>query len=250
LERSAAELSEMPVDVIVTDSGAASIAAKKVTHSVPIVMGVVSDPVGLGLVASLARPGGNVTGFSIISPELGSKRLGLLKEAVPKAKLVGVLLNPSSPATGAQQLAPIKDAAASLAVELAIAEAHGSDNIPSAIDGLVAGGVSALMIVGDAVFFTYRKLIVEHAETKSLPAIFPEREYTEAGGLMSYGPNVPDNLRRAAVYVTRILKRKKAGDLPIEQPVKFDLAINVKTAKTLGVDVPATLLARADEVIE
>jgi len=100
------------------------------------------------------------------------------------------------------------------------------------------------------VFFTYRKLIVEHAETKSLPAIFPEREYTEAGGLMSYGPNVPDNLRRAAVYVTRILKGEKAGDLPIEQPVKFDLAINVKTAKTLGVDVPATLLARADEVIE
>ena len=250
LQSAAAELSQIPVDVIVTDSGAASIAAKKATTSIPIVMGVISDPIGLGLVASLARPGGNVTGFSIISPELGTKRLALLKEAVPEAKLVGVLLNPASPITGAQQLASIKDAAAALGVELVVGEAQNPDSISAVIDRLVASRISALMAVGDAVFFTQRQLIVDRAASKRLPGIYPEREYAEAGGLMAYGPNVPDNLRRAAGYVARILKGEKAGDLPVEQPVKFDLMINLKTAKALGLDVPPMLLARADEVIE
>jgi putative ABC transport system substrate-binding protein len=250
LQSAAMELVRLPVDVILTDSGAASIAASRATASVPVVMGVVSDPVGLSLVASLARPGGNVTGFSIVSPELGTKRLALLKEAFPAAKLVGVLLNPASPVTGAQQLAPINDAARALGTELVVGQAHSYQAIPAAIDGLVARGISALIVVGDAVFHNERKLIVDLAAAKRLPGIYPEREYAEAGGLLAYGPNVPDNFRRAAGYVSRILKGEKPGDLPVEQPAKFDFVINLKAAKALGIDIPPMLLARADEVIE
>jgi putative ABC transport system substrate-binding protein len=250
LQSAAGELAQIPVDVIVTDSGAASIAAKKATASVPIVMGVTSDPIGLGLVASLARPGGNVTGFSIISPQLGTKRLALLKEAVPDAKVVGVLMNPASPVTGAQQLAPIRDAAASVGIALVVGEARSADTIPGAIDQLVASSISALMVVGDAVFFNQRRLIVERAAANRLPGMYPEREYAEAGGLLAYGPSVPDNFRRAAGYVARILRGEKAGDLPIEQPAKFELVINLKTAKTLGLTVPQPILVSADEVIE
>ena len=250
LQSTAMELVRLPVDVILTDSGTASIAASQATAIIPVVMGVVSDPIGIGLVASLARPGGNVTGFSILSPELGTKRLALLKEAFPAAKLVGVLLNPASPVTGAQQLAPIKDAAPALGTELVVAEAQSHHAISAAINGLVVSGISALIVVGDAVFHNERKLIVDLAAAKRLPGIYPEREYAEAGGLIAYGPNVPDNFRRAAGYVTRILKGEKAGNLPVEQPVKFELVINLTTAKALGVDIPPTLLARADEVIE
>jgi putative ABC transport system substrate-binding protein len=250
LQSIASELVRLPVDVILTDSGAASIAASRVTASIPVVMGVVSDPIGLGIVPSLARPGGNVTGFSIVSPELGTKRLALLKEAFPEVELVGVLLNPASPVTGAQQLATIKDAALVLGTELVVAEAHSQHAIPIAIDGLIARGVSALIVVGDAVFHNERKLIVDLVAAKQLPGIYPEREYADAGGLIAYGPSVPDNFRRAAGYVTRILKGEKPGDLPVEQPVKFDLVINLKTVKALGIEVPPTLLARADEVIE
>jgi putative ABC transport system substrate-binding protein len=250
LQNAAAELVRLPVDVILTDSGSASIAAKHATAVIPVVMAVVSDPVGIGLVSSLARPGGNVTGFSILSPQLGSKRLALLKEAFPDAKLVGVLLNPASPVTGAQQLAPIKDAAAALGVELVVGEARDRDTISAAIDSLAASRISALMVVGDATFFTQRNLIVDRAATNRLPGIYPEREYAEAGGLISYGPSVPDNFRRAAGYVVRILKGEKPGDLPIEQPAKFELVINLKTAKAIGIAIPAAFPLRADEVIE
>jgi len=246
----AVELARLPVDVILADSGTASIAAKQATAVIPIVMAVVSDPIGIGLVASLARPGGNVTGFSILSPQLGSKRLALLKEAVPAAKLVGVLLNPASPVTGAQQLALIKDAALALHIDLVTSEAQTPDSIPAAIDRLVARGISALMVVGDAVFFNQHKLIVDLAAAKRLPGIYPEREYAEAGGLIAYGPSVPDNFRRAASYVARILKGEKPGDLPVEQPVKFELVINLKTANAIGIAVPPELPLRADEVIE
>jgi putative ABC transport system substrate-binding protein len=208
----AAELARLPVDVIVTDGGSASLAAKQATATVPIVMAVISDAVGMGLVASLARPGGNLTGFSILSPELGGKRLALLKETVPAARVVGVLLNAASPITGAQQLAPIKHTALALDMDLVIGEAQSRDSIPA--------------------------------------AIYPEREYAEAGGLMAYGPSVPDNFRRAAGYVTRILRGEKPGDLPIVQPTKFELVINLKTAKALGLDVPWFLQQRAEEVIE
>jgi putative ABC transport system substrate-binding protein len=250
LQSAAGELTQIPADVIVTDSGAASIAAKKATTSVPIVMGVISDPIGLGLVESLGRPGGNVTGFSIISPQLGTKRLALLKEAVPHAKVVGVLMNPASPVTGAQQLAPIRDAAASLGIALMVGEAQSAATIPGVIDYLVASRISGLMVVADAVFFNQRKVIVERAAANGLPGMYPEREYADAGGLLTYGPSVPDNFRRAAGYVVRILKGEKAGHLPIEQPAKFELVINLKTAKALGLEIPPTLLARADEVIE
>jgi putative ABC transport system substrate-binding protein len=246
----AAELARLPVDVILADGGTASLAAKQATTAIPIVMAVTSDPVGIGLVASLARPGGNLTGFSILSPELGSKRLALLKEAVPAARLVGVLLNAASPITGAQQLAPIKHAALALDMDLVVGEAQSRDSIPAAVDALVARGISALIVVGDALFFNERTVIIDLARTNRLPAIYPEREYAEDGGLIAYGPSVPDNFRRAAGYVARILRGEKAGDLPVEQPVKFELVINLKTAKTLGLDVPAQLLARADEVIE
>ena len=250
LHRDAAEFAQMPVDVIVTDSGAASIAAKKATATVPIVMAVISDPVELGLVASLARPGGNVTGFSIISPQLGSKRLGLLREAIPETRLVGVLVNPESAATGAQQVAPINDAAIMLGLDLAVGQASSAETIPNAIDRLIARRVTALMVVGDAVFFAQRKLIVERANANRLAAVYPEREFAEAGGLLSYGPNISENFRRAAGYVARILKGEKPAELPVEQPAKFELAINLGTAKALGLQLPATLLARADEVIE
>jgi putative tryptophan/tyrosine transport system substrate-binding protein len=250
LRSAAAELAQMRVDVIVTDSGAASIAAKKATATVPIVMGVISDPIELGLVASLARPGGNVTGFSIISPQLGTKRLALLKEAVPEARLVGVLVNPASGATGPQQLAPINDAATVLGIGLAVGEASSADTIPDAIDRLIARRIMALMVVGDAVFFAQRKLIVERANASRLPAIYPEREFAEAGGLLAYGPNIPENFRRAAGYVTRILRGEKAGELPVEQPAKFELVINLRTAKSIGFVFPPALPLLADEVIE
>jgi putative tryptophan/tyrosine transport system substrate-binding protein len=250
LRRAAAELAQIPVDVIVPDSGAASLAAKSATDTVPIVMGVISDPIGLSLVTSLARPGGNLTGFSIISPQLGSKRLALLNEAVANARLIGVLVNPASPATGTQQLAAIRDAASAAGLALRVCEAQRSDLIVGALDRLVAERAAALIVVGDAMFFNQRKLIVEHAAALRLPAIYPEREYAEAGGLIAYGPSVPDNLRRAAGYVARILKGEKPGDLPVEQPTKFEFVINLVTARALGLEIPLTLLARADEVIE
>jgi putative ABC transport system substrate-binding protein len=250
LQSDAAEFARMPVDVIVTDSGAASIAAKKATATVPIVMAVISDPVELGLVTSLARPGGNVTGFSIISPQLGSKRLGLLREAIPETRLVGVLVNPDSAATGAQQVAPISDAAIVLGLDLAVGQASSAETIPNAIDRLIARRITALMVVGDAVFFAQRKLIVERANANRLPAVYPEREFAEAGGLLAYGPNISENFRRAAGYVARILRGEKPAELPVEQPAKFELAIHLGTAKALGLQLPATLLARADEVIE
>jgi putative tryptophan/tyrosine transport system substrate-binding protein len=246
----ALELARLPVDVILTDGGSASLAAKQATAAIPIVMAIIGDAVGIGLVASLARPGGNVTGFSILSPELGSKRLALLKEAVPAARVVGVLLNAASPITGAQQLAPIKHAALALDRDLVIGEVQGRDSIPAALDALLARGISALIVVGDAMFFNERKVMVELAWKNRLPAIYPEREYAEDGGLIAYGPSVPDNFRRAAGYVVRILRGEKPGDLPVVQPTKFELVINLKTAKALGVTITNSMQSLADEVIE
>jgi putative tryptophan/tyrosine transport system substrate-binding protein len=173
-----------------------------------------------------------------------------LKEAVPDANVVGILMNPASPVTGAQQLTPIRDAAALVDIALVVGEARSADTIPGAIDQLVASRISALMVIADGVFFNQRRLIVERAAANRLPDMYPEREYAEAGGLLAYGPSVPDNFRRAAGYVARILRGEKAGDLPIEQPAKFELVINLKTAKALGLTVPLPLLARADEIIE
>jgi putative tryptophan/tyrosine transport system substrate-binding protein len=250
LQSLAIELARLPVHVILADSGSASIAARQATAVVPIVMAVVSDPIEIGLVGSVARPGGNVTGFSILSPQLGTRRLALLKEAVPAAKLVGVLLNPASPVTGVQQLAPIKDAARALDIDLLVGEAQTRESIPAAIDRLLTHGISALIVVGDAVFFNHHKLIVDFAAARRLPGMYPEREYAEAGGLIAYGPSIPDNWRRAASYIDRILKGEKPADLPVQQPTKFQLVINLKTAKALGLELSPTFVGTADEVIE
>jgi ABC-type uncharacterized transport system substrate-binding protein len=245
----AAELARMPVDVILVEATAAARAAKQATSSIPIVMGVVAEPVETGLVANLARPGGNITGFTSLTPELGTKRLGLLKEAFPDMTRVGVLLNPRNPGNELQ-LASIKRAAATLGLAVETAEAERRDDIAAALDRLRERGVFALIVLGDSVFFNEYKLIVLLATAKRLPAIYPDRVYADAGGMIFYGPDVTNNFRRAADYVDRILKGAKPGDLPVQQPTKFELIINAAAAKAIDVTLPSTLLLRADEVIE
>jgi ABC-type uncharacterized transport system substrate-binding protein len=245
----AAELARMPVDVILVEATAAARAAKQATSSIPIVMGVVAEPVETGLVANLARPGGNITGFTSLTPELGTKRLGLLKEAFPDMTRVGVLLNPRNPGNELQ-LASIKRAAATLGLAVETAEAERRDDIAAALDRLRERGVFALIVLGDSVFFNEYKLIVLLATAKRLPAIYPDRVYADAGGMIFYGPDVTNNFRRAADYVDRILKGAKPGDLPVQQPTKFELIINAAAAKAIDVTLPSALLLRADEVIE
>jgi ABC-type uncharacterized transport system substrate-binding protein len=245
----AAELARMPVDVILVEATAAARAAKQATSSIPIVMGVVAEPVETGLVTNLARPGGNITGFTSLTPELGTKRLGLLKEAFPDMTRVGVLLNPRNPGNELQ-LASIKRAAATLGLAVETAEAERRDDIAAALDRLRERGVFALIVLGDSVFFNEYKLIVLLATAKRLPAIYPDRVYADAGGMIFYGPDVTNNFRRAADYVDRILKGAKPGDLPVQQPTKFELIINAAAAKAIDVTLPSTLLLRADEVIE
>jgi putative ABC transport system substrate-binding protein len=212
-------------------------------------MGVVAEPVETGLVTNLARPDGNITGFTALTPELGTKRLGLLKEAFPNMERVGVLLNPRNPAN-ALELALTKQAAATLGLAVEVAEAARREAIAAALDQLQERGVSALVVLPDSVYFNEHKYIVLVVTAKRLPAIYPDRVYAEAGGMIFYGPDVRDNFRRAADYVDRILKGAKPGDLPVQQPTKFELIINVAIAKAIGVTMPSGLLARADEVIE
>jgi ABC-type uncharacterized transport system substrate-binding protein len=245
----AAELVHLPVDVIVVEGTPAARAAKQATSSIPIIMGVVAEPVETGLVTNLARPDGNITGFTALTPELGTKRLGLLKEAFPNMERVGVLLNPRNPAN-ALELALTKQAAATLGLAVEVAEAARREAIAAALDQLQERGVSALVVLPDSVYFNEHKYIVLVVTAKRLPAIYPDRVYAEAGGMIFYGPDVRDNFRRAADYVDRILKGAKPGDLPVQQPTKFELIINVAIAKAIGVTMPSGLLARADEVIE
>jgi putative ABC transport system substrate-binding protein len=212
-------------------------------------MGVVAEAVETGLVTNLARPDGNITGFTGLSPELGTKRLGVLKEAFPNMKRVGVLLNPRNP-SNSLQLASVEQAAATLGLVVEVAEAATRDAIAAALDQLQERGVSALVVLGDSVYFNEHKFIVLLVTAKRLPAIYPDRVYVEAGGMIFYGPDVRDNFRRAADYVDRILKGAKPGDLPVQQPTKFELIINATIAKAIGVTLPTTLLLRADEVIE
>jgi putative ABC transport system substrate-binding protein len=246
----AAELVRLPVDIIVTEGTQASLAAKQATSTVPIVMAVVGDPVATGLVSNLARPGGNITGFTVLAPELGTKRLDLLREAVPGLKRVGVLWNPGSAANGRLQVDAIEAAARTLDIAAEIGGADHRDTIPIALNSLAERGVSALMVIADSVFFTAHRLIVELAIEKRLPGVYPDRPFAFAGGLLFYGPDVVENFRRSARYVDRILKGTRAGELPVEQPAKFELIVNMKAAKAIGLDVPPMLLARADEVIE
>jgi putative ABC transport system substrate-binding protein len=246
----AAELLQRNVEVIVTDGGQAAFAAKRATATVPIVVGATAgDVVRQGLVASLAHPGGNVTGFTLsVGAQINGKRLELLREALPTLKQVAVLWNSRSDVNHAA-LGDTERAAKALGVHLETLVREPPD-IERAFRSVVPARTTAILTIADAFLWSQREHIVTLAARHRLPGMFPEEEFAEAGGLMAYGPHVADNFRRAAIYVDKILKGAKPGDLPIEQPTKFELVINFKTAKALGLTIPPSLLARADQVIE
>ena len=245
----AAELVRLNVDILVTTSTPAARAAQQATRTIPLVMTLVSDPVESGLVANLARPGGNVTGLSLMHPELSRKRLALLKEVTPKVSRVAVLSNPSNPNTS-PLLRETAAAARDLGVQLQVVEVRDSTGLDSAFSAMTRERAGALVVMPDFVFQDQRRRIVEFAAKSRLPAMYPWREPVDAGGLMAYGASIPDILRRAAVYVDKILKGAKPAELPIEQPAKLELVINMKAAKALGLRIPPVVLARADQVIE
>ncbi len=245
----AAELVRLKVDVIVAAASEPPIAAKHATETIPIVMTNHPDPVGRGLVASLARPGGNVTGLSLLTPELVGKELELLKEIVLRASRVAVLWNPTN-AGHPLMLREAKVAAQSLRVQLQILEARGPDDFERAFATMMREGADALLVLSDGMFFIHRTRIAVLAAKQRLPAMFAQREYADAGGLMAYGASFRDNFRRAATYVDKILKGAKPGDLPVEQPTKFELVINLKTAKALGLTIPQSVLIRADQIFQ
>jgi putative ABC transport system substrate-binding protein len=245
----AAELVRSKVDIIVTDGNRPTRAAKNATKTIPIVMAVAGDPIGTGLVESLGRPGGNITGLTLLSPELSGKRLEILKETVPKLSRVAVLLNPANPGTALYRK-EAEVAARSLGVELHLLEARRPNELASALSGTKTVRAQALVSLPDAMFFSEQVQIANLAAQTGLPAIFPEGEFVNAGGLMSYGPNLPDLFRRAAYFVDKILKGANPADLPVEQPTKFELVINLKTAKQIGLTIPPNVLARADKVIK
>ena len=245
----AAELVRLKVDVIVVDGTLTAIAAKAATPTVPIVFTLAGDPVGSGLVASLAQPGGNVTGLSNVAAELGGKQLQLLKEAVPAVSRVAVLYNPLNPAT-TPMLRGTEEAARSFAVQLQALKVRTPNELASAFPAMVRGRADALVVLPDALFITEQAQLLTLAAKNRLPAMYQQREIVEAGGLMSYGPNFPAQFRRAATFVDRILKGTKPADLPVEQPTKFELVINLKSAKALRLTIPQSVLARADQFIE
>jgi putative tryptophan/tyrosine transport system substrate-binding protein len=244
----AAEIVRLKVDVIVAATTPAALAAKQATSVIPIVFAGVSDPVGTGLVASLARPGANVTGLSNLISDTGGKRLEFLREVVPGLRRLAIMANVSNPAV-ALQVGEVQPAARTFGLEVAILEVRRVEDIASAFDAL-KGRADALYVCADPLMYTNRIRINTLALSERLPTMHGLREYVEAGGLMSYGANIADHFRRNAEYVDKILRGAKPGDLPIEQPTKFDLVINLTTAKVLGLEIPPSLLARADEVIE
>ncbi len=249
LPQLAAELVRQPVDIILVGSTPGALAAKRATSTIPIVMVTTGDPIGGGLVASLARPGGNLTGVTALGQALAAKRLELLKEVVPGVTHVTVLANPASPNTR-PFLAERERVARALGVQLHVREASDPAEIEKAIAAMTAERAGALMVLPDAMFITHRRRIVELAARSRLPAVYPEREFVGAGGLMFYGASLVDMYGRAAGYADRILKGAKPADLPVEQPTKLELVINLKTAKALGLTIPSSVLARADEVIQ
>jgi len=246
----AADLVSRSVAVLVTAGGAPSaIAAKAATSKIPIVFVIGSDPVGLGLAASLSRPGGNATGMTIISSDLAPKRLGLLRELVPNATVFAALADPSTP-EGRVQLSDLRAAAQKLGLTLRIFETSDVRGIESAFATLAQNKVDALLVGSDPLFDVNRDKLVALVAATAIPAIYQFREFTTAGGLMSYDPDIADAYRQAGVYAGKILRGALPADLPIQQPTKFQLVINLKTAKALGIEIPPTLLARADDVIE
>ena len=244
----AAELVRLKVDVIVGNTPA-TLTAKQATRTIPIVMAVAGDPVGSGLVASLARPGGNVTGSSIMVPELAGKRLQLLKEVVPGASRGAVLSNPTVTTTKLV-VGETEAAARLLGVQLRSLEIRAPEDIDRAFEAAIRGRASALIVVDDPLVVAHRARIIALAAKSRLAAVYPLREFVDAGGLMSYGANIADSYRRAATYVDKILKGAKPTDLPVEQPTRFEFAINMKTAKALGITFPQSILIRADQVIQ
>jgi len=245
----AAELVRLKVDVIVSVVTQASLAAKNATRTIPIVMVAPGDPLGSGLVANLARPGGNVTGPSSMF-ELAGKQLELLKETVPKVSRVAVLWNPANAAWHALMLRQTEIAARALGLQVQLLEARGPDELEGAFAAMTRERASALLVQVDVIFALHARRLADLAAKRRVPAMYGSREHVEAGGLMSYAPNIPDLFRRAATYVDKILKGAKPGDLPVEQPTKFELVISLKTAKALGLTIPQSLLQRADEVIQ
>jgi putative tryptophan/tyrosine transport system substrate-binding protein len=244
----AADLIRLKVDVIVTGGGAATQAAQRATRTVPIVMSVVIDPLGSGIVSSLAHPGGNVTGTSMMASDLVGKQFEVLKEVVPKVSRVALLWNPANPG-GAPQLREAEAVARALGVRLQTLEARDPQEIDRAFAAMTREQAGALVVLADAVFTNQVSQIADLAAKRRLPSIYGQREYASAGGLLVYSSNPFDLERRAATFVDKILKGAKPGDLPIEQPSKFELVINLKTAKALGLTIPQTLLQRADQVI-
>jgi len=246
----AADLVNRKVAVLVGVGGDVSAAvAAKATNSIPVVFGMGGDPVKAGLVASFSRPGGNVTGYTLWTNEMESKRLGLLRELVPGVPLIGVLVNPRFPPTE-QELLDLEPAAKAVNQNLFVARANDDAELDAALVSFVEQHVGALLVTAAPFFDTRLDRIVGLAAQKRLPAIYHFREYAVAGGLISYGPNVAESYKDAGTYVGRILKGEKPADLPVMQPAKYDFLINLKTAKALGLTVPPTLLAEAGEVIE
>ncbi|HEV2056382.1 MAG TPA: ABC transporter substrate-binding protein [Methylomirabilota bacterium] len=244
----AAELVRLKVDVLVTAGPPAPEAAKQATGTIPIVFAVAADPVAVGLVASLARPGGNITGLASISPDLIGKQLELLKEVVPNISRVAVLQNPSND-SHPHTLRQAEGAARGLGVQLHIVQVRTPPEIDAAFAAMRSQRAGGVLVLRDPLFLTQRTQIAALAAKSRLPAVYGFREEAEAGGLMAYGASVPLMYRRAATYVDKILKGAKPADLPVEQPTKFELVINLKTAKALGLTIPQSLLLRADEVI-
>jgi putative ABC transport system substrate-binding protein len=245
----AAECLRLKTDIIVATTTPATQAAKNVTDTVPIVMIPLGDPVGTGLVASLARPGGNVTGQTFMASGLAAKRLALLKEAVPRISHVLVLTFLVDP-IAAPQIRELENAARSLGVRLIVQDIRMPDDLPGAFDAGIRGSANGLLTTAESIFAFESKRIVELAARHRLPGLYPYRVVVDSGGLMAYDSYTPDLLGRTAIYVDKILKGAKPADLPVELPTKFELVINLKTAKSLGLAIPSALVLRADQVIE
>ena len=249
LKQLAADLVQLKVDIIVTRATSGALATKQATNTIPIVMVGVSDPIAAGLVTSLARPGGNITGLTQLAPELGGKRLELLKETVPSLARVATLGGGTS-AGQRPQRKEIEIAARALGVQLQPLKARGPEEFEPAFQAASGARADALIVQASPRFFVHRGKIVELAAKARLPAIYPESGYVEAGGLMSYATSHAEMYRRAATYVDKILKGTKPADLPVEQPTKFEFVINLKAAKQIGLTIPPNVLARADKVIK
>ncbi len=249
LPKLAAELVSLPVDVILTDGAAAARAAKDATGQIPIIMGTTgADPVELGLVDSLRRPGRNLTGFTLLHGELSAKRLDVLRTAFPNATTITVLLNPH-PGSEANFRA-VQEAANKFGpMTLRRVEAARPDNLRQLRPESLRGD-APILVLPDAMFWNHRREILALIAAARVPAVYPEREYADDGSLIAYGPNVPDNFRRAADYVDQVVKGAKPGELPIQEPAKFDFIVNLKTANALGITIPPAILLRADQVIE